>query len=531
MCDPERFEVLRFATGRGVDARCDRVVRRLGERARDRRDEDASAARRETRSEERVAFEPGLHGSGELAPAGVDGMADELHAVRDEDVVRLVLREVRVHPARAEEDHRPGVDREDAARRGGTRRCHAHADRFAPNPESAHRPDQLIGEVGPEPGHLWRVRGHDEEVAASFHFGVHPRGENTILGAVHTAEPSLERSPRVYRWDLDKTYLRTEFDTARDLLKLAFESAAQKRTVPGAAALLREITATQPLGIYIVSGSPEQLRRVLEKKLRLDGIRWDSFTLKPQLSNILRGRFRFIKDQVSYKLRALLESRALLTERIDEYMFGDDAEADAFIYSVYSDLCAGRVDAQTFARVLERTGLYEDDIPRLVRLASKIPVHDVGRRIFIHLDRVSAPDGFSDYGARVCPFYNYLQPALVLLDHEAIDPLGVVRVAAELVMHHGFTADALAASFTDMAERGHVGPGGARRLVEAFDGVQESHFARTYAVLASFVRLLELAARGVTDPVGLDPPEIDYVSLFSRDKARARLAKKRLMRR
>ena len=334
----------------------------------------------------------------------------------------------------------------------------------------------------------------------------------------------------MYRWDLDKTYLRTEFDTVRDLLKVAFESAAQKRTVPGAAALLREITATQPLGIYIVSGSPEQLRRVLEKKLRLDGVRWDGFTLKPQISNLLRGRFRFLKDQLGYKLAALLRTRAELEAPFDEFMFGDDAEADAFIYSLYSDLCAGRVDAGTLARVLERAGVYEDDVPRLVSLAASAAPHDAGRRIFIHLDRVSAPEGFDDYGPRVCPFYNYLQPAFVLLDHGAIDPLGVVRVASELIIRHGFTADALAASYSDLAARGQVGGAGARLLVEAFSEVEETHYARTYPVLASFTRLLEAAARDVPDRPEGDPTEIDYVELFSRDKARARMAKRRLAR-
>ena len=138
--------------------------------------------------------------------------------------------------------------------------------------------------------------------------------------------PLVDRGRLVYRWDLDKTYLRTEFDTVRDLLRTAFESAAQKRTIPGAASLLRELRATDPHGIYIVSGSPEQLRRVLERKLRIDGIRWDGFTLKPQLRYIARGRFRFVKDQLSYKLGALLESRAGMPHEIDEYLFGDDAD-------------------------------------------------------------------------------------------------------------------------------------------------------------------------------------------------------------
>ena len=52
----------------------------------------------------------------------------------------------------------------------------------------------------------------------------------------------------VYRWDLDKTYLRTEFDSIRDLLRTAVEPATRKRTVPGASVLLRELRATARAG-------------------------------------------------------------------------------------------------------------------------------------------------------------------------------------------------------------------------------------------------------------------------------------------
>lgn len=335
----------------------------------------------------------------------------------------------------------------------------------------------------------------------------------------------------VYRWDLDKTYLRTEFDTVRDLLRTAFESASQKRTVPGAAALLREIRSTDPLGIYIVSGSPEQLRRVLEAKLRLDGVRWDGFVLKPQLSNILRGKFRFIKDQVGYKLSVLLESRGGLPPDIDELMFGDDAEADAFIYSIYSDLCAGKVELNVLERVLVDAGVYEDDLPRILELAEVAPRHDAGRRIFIHLDRVSSPEAFSAFGRQVVPFYNYLQPALVLLELGAVTASGVLRVAAELVLGHGFTGDALAASYTDLAARGHLGGAAATALSEAFEHIDEAHFARTYPVLATFLTQLEHAAQAMPPEAAPVEDEIDYVELFTRDKLRARLAKERLSRR
>ena len=48
-----------------------------------------------------------------------------------------------------------------------------------------------------------------------------------------------QRWNRAFRWDLDKTYLRTDFETLRDLFRTAIERPDQKRTVPGAARLLR----------------------------------------------------------------------------------------------------------------------------------------------------------------------------------------------------------------------------------------------------------------------------------------------------
>src|SRR5260370_35586434 len=99
----------------------------------------------------------------------------------------------------------------------------------------------------------------------------------------------------ISRWDLDKTYLRTEFDTLRDLVKTALERADQKRTNPGASTLLREMVRAG-VRVHILSGSPEQMRRRLEDKLRLDGSTWESFTLKPNLQNVLRPRFRAVRD-------------------------------------------------------------------------------------------------------------------------------------------------------------------------------------------------------------------------------------------
>ena len=256
--------------------------------------------------------------------------------------------------------------------------------------------------------------------------------DSTLTDDARALRPArrVDRHRLVYRWDLDKTYLRTEFDTVKDLLRTAFETAQDKRTVPGAAALLREIRGSDPFGIYIVSGSPTQLRKVLEAKLRLDGIRWDGFVLKPQASNILRGRFRFVKDQVGYKLAALLESRRDMPGDTREYLFGDDAEADAFIYSMFADLSTGLVDTSVLAPVLEQAGVYPDVVPQIIRLAERMPRGGGAERIFIHLDRVCAPSAFEDFGTRVVPFYNYFQPAVLLMQDAVLDPLSVLRVGA-----------------------------------------------------------------------------------------------------
>ncbi|MEM1414536.1 MAG: phosphatase domain-containing protein [Myxococcota bacterium] len=342
---------------------------------------------------------------------------------------------------------------------------------------------------------------------------------------------ALEPSRTVYRWDLDKTYLRTEFDTVRDLLRTAIEPAARKRTVPGASVLLREIRGTGPAGIYILSGSPEQMRQVLEAKLRLDGIRWDAFTLKPSLRNLMRGRFRFLKDQVSYKLASLLDARTHVEPSSEEVLFGDDAEADAFIYSLYADIGAGRVGTETLMAVLERARVYPEDIPQLVRLASRIPRRDAVRRIFIHLDRMSAPEVFAEFGHRVCPFFNYFQPAVVLAGDGGITPLAALRVGADIVLEHAFSPDALAASFFDLERRRYVGRDVAEALLEALESVDRRSFAAAAPVLETFGETLRRRLPELGDAAPIDRVAIDYVDLFSRDKERARAGRRRATRR
>src|SRR6185295_11381138 len=207
----------------------------------------------------------------------------------------------------------------------------------------------------------------------------------------------------VYRWDLDKTYLKSEFETLRDLVRSAVEGAEKKQSVPGAAALLRELRKVGGARVCFISGSPRQMRRVLTRKLQLDGVEFDEFILKPNLGNLFRGRFRALREQVGYKLPALLAGRSGLPDATRETCFGDDSEADAFVYSLYADLCAGRADRALLEQVLDAARVYPDDAARTLALYEALPRGECVDRILIHLDLRSPTARFDRYGARLVP--------------------------------------------------------------------------------------------------------------------------------
>ena len=341
--------------------------------------------------------------------------------------------------------------------------------------------------------------------------------------------PSATRARRtIYRWDLDKTYLSTDFDSLKGLFRAALEKAEDKVAFPGARVLLRELCATQPRGLYILSGSPQQMRRVIEEKLTLDGIKWDGLVLKPSLNRLLRGRFRFLRDQVSYKLGALLASRIALNEPYDEIMFGDDAEADAFVYSLYADLCSGRVGPELLAQVLELARAYDDDASELLELARSVPKRDVALRIFIHLERLEPSTVFSHFGRRVCAFHNYFQPALVLLEDGLLDPDATLRVGLELVRAHAFSPEALGASYVDLARRKLLSEPTAALLRAAVERItpENGEIEEALASLSQALAVAALPKRSVPPGGGADDP-LDYLTLLPSDKARALRAKTR----
>lgn len=337
-----------------------------------------------------------------------------------------------------------------------------------------------------------------------------------------TASNGPSEPQMVARWDLDKTYLRTEFDTVRDLVRTAIERPDRKRSVPGAAALLRELSACGAR-IHILSGSPRQMRSRLEEKLAIDRVRWDELTLKPNLSNLARLRFRAMRDQLGYKLPSLLEARVRDQYRASEsetreLLVGDDAEADAFVYSLYADLCSGKLPRTRLLGILERGQLYTDQRDACLAAFDRLARAPVVERILIHLDRQTSPSAFRDYGPRVVPFYNYFQAALVLAEDELVPPAAALRVADELITQHRFDADALSRSYLDLARRGHARGVLVPPLRAALEDLQAQ--GRLAAQADELNRALVSMAE-VADAVPRDPPEagdLDYEALAERHR-------------
>ena len=336
-----------------------------------------------------------------------------------------------------------------------------------------------------------------------------------------------------FRWDLDKTYLRTEFDSFGDLVKSAIETAADKKTYPGATALLRTLSTSDGYRVCIISGSPTQMRTVLAAKLALDGVAYDEFVLKNNLKNILRGRFRSLRAQVPYKLPALLASRANCSPAPAETLFGDDAEADAIIYCLYADILAGRVPTAVLVRFLESGRAYPDEIDDTIALAKRAPGGDVVRRIIIHLDRRSPTRGFRRFGPRLEPVYNYFQAALMLYTDGVLDARQVMFIAFEMLESGQYPLATLANSLQDLMRRNRLAGDVVLRLS---DEVRAQATGEVMA-LRPHIPPFETVARAFADRVrelrGAPPlawpseiEPLDYVALVDQEHT-ARRNKKR----
>ncbi len=290
------------------------------------------------------------------------------------------------------------------------------------------------------------------------------------LGRVRPgAPPPASAAPLLCRWDLDKTYLRSEFDSLRSLLRTAFERAEDKVEVPGVAELIRALKAAaerhgRKALVYFVSASPPQIGAAIRKKLALDGVPYDGIVFKDQLAHLKRGKLRNLREHVGFKLAELLRGRLAAPPGAPELLFGDDWELDSLIYSLYADVVAGRLPPARLAPILRRIRVDPRLLDEILALAGRAASGARVARIFINLERRSPPATFRLFGPRVAPTFNYFQTAAVLGADGYLEAEDVARVGRVLLEGAGYTARRLENSLGDLVRRGVLTPAAADAL-------------------------------------------------------------------
>ncbi|MGE0712431.1 MAG: phosphatase domain-containing protein [Planctomycetota bacterium] len=194
-----------------------------------------------------------------------------------------------------------------------------------------------------------------------------------------------------YVWDIDNTYLVTEWRGLRDLLRIRFEAALDKRPVPGAVPLLRGLRrgraadAERP-AIHFVSASPHTMRDVLEQRMLIDGVVHDGIAFRDW------SRLRYLRDVFGYKVAALTLLRLESPPGAREVLFGDDGEHDPWVYSLYARVCAGSLRGEELRATLREQGVGRSASRYVTALADELPQSDPVDWVFIRrLGRPAPP--------------------------------------------------------------------------------------------------------------------------------------------
>lgn len=330
--------------------------------------------------------------------------------------------------------------------------------------------------------------------------------------------------PLLCRWDLDKTYLRSEFETIRQLLRTARERGADKVEVPGVADLIKGLKATGErrggrVLVYFISASPPQIGRAIRDKLALDGVPYDGITFKDQLENIRRGKLRQLREHVGFKLSELLRGRLAAPAGARELLFGDDWESDPLTYSLYADVIAGRLPVERLSPLLARIGADPVLMREIAGLVPRAGAPGGVHRIFINLEKRTPPAVFRLYGPRLVPTFNYFQTALVLVADGDLDVEDAARVGRALVERSGYTAQQLENSLADLVRRGLLSTKAeklARRLRAC--GVLPATSRRRSGWVAEMIASLRARqGRRAQRPRGLPPVgALDYDTILDR---------------
>ncbi len=265
----------------------------------------------------------------------------------------------------------------------------------------------------------------------------------------------------VFVWDVDKTYLDTDFKSIWGLLRIPLEMAIDKTIIPGTAATLQECRrgpGEHPVHtpIFFVSASPPQLAGVIRRKMLLDGLQPDGFLFKDQLQLALQGRFRELKFQVEYKLTAHWSLIADLPPGARLVVVGDDWESDGHVFHLLDATQRGDLAGDDLAAALLDAGVTPSSVDPMVDLAARATGRAQVMLACVILTRGRDPSYFDPYRPVVHAAREALQAAALFAEHNLVSPGGVARVAWRLRADWGWTEQQVADSLADVTARSLV---------------------------------------------------------------------------
>jgi len=272
-------------------------------------------------------------------------------------------------------------------------------------------------------------------------------------------DKAATESAYVFISDIDKTYLATQIDSISGLLRAAFETAERKANVPGFSILLRAVRrgaaeAPQKNPLYFVSASPPQIRKRIMSKMDIDGVETDGIIFKNELQHVRSGTFKKLKEQIGYKLGALLSLRRILNDKSQLVLFGDDSESDAVVFSLLSEVLVGNLRGRDLYRILRHLGVFREEALQVSWFCRDMKVypHPV-KAAFVNLETGSQPAYYSRFGPFIVPSENSLQMAMCLWDMGLIRERAVVSVGKDLVLRYDYSPAELAASLARGSQR------------------------------------------------------------------------------
>jgi hypothetical protein len=249
------------------------------------------------------------------------------------------------------------------------------------------------------------------------------------------------------------------------MLRTAFQKASDKIAYPGVSALLRALRAgpegtlvagtplSAPRPIYFISASPPQIGKVIREKFRLDGVEVDGVYFKDNLRNMRPSRVGRLREQVGYKLLALLDLRMRIPAGATMTCFGDDAESDALIYSLFAELTDRWMKGRPLVEFLVKQGVFHDEAVRIAWRARKIPASRRVSRVFIHMHADQDPRYWRRFGTKVTANRNYFQTGFVCFADGRISAEGLASVGEEILRTKTVNPYDLAGGILDLLER------------------------------------------------------------------------------